>query len=535
MADNDNEPKGPDLAQGIAAAELAEGGMLAGHVGDEAVLLVRHGGKVAALAAHCTHYDGPLADGLIVGDTIRCPWHHACFDLRTGEALAAPALSPPRLLRGRASATAASSSAPRRISRKPQRPSGVRSASSSSAAAPPASPRRRCCGGAVRRRASPCCANDSAAPVDRPNLSKDYLAGTRAGGLGAAARPTTGTPTTASRCAEDRGRRARCREAQDASRSATARRCGFDTLLLATGAEPVRLPIPGAELPHVHVLRSLADSRAIIARRRRRRKRAVIIGASFIGLEVAAALRARDIDVHVVAPEKRPLERVLGPELGDFVRALHEEHGVVLPSRATASPRIERRSVDARRAAQRSTPIWSSSASACGRDSALAEKAGLAIDRGVVVDAIPRDQRARHLCRRRHRALARSRYGRAHPRRALGGRRAAGPDRGAQHAGRARRRSAPCRSSGASITTCRSTMSATPKSWDAIEIDGDVMKRDCLVRYRKGGKRAGHRLDLPRSREPGGRGRDGERGGRRGILTAVIQVTRPSSGRGRQR
>ena len=101
----------------------------------------------------------------------------------------------------------------------------------------------------------------------------------------------------------------------------------FDKLLLATGAEPVRLPISGADLGHVHYLRSLADSRAIIEAAKNA-KRAVVIGSSFIGLEVAASLRARGLAVDIVAPEKVPLERVLGQKLGAFVQKKHESEGV---------------------------------------------------------------------------------------------------------------------------------------------------------------------------------------------------------------
>ena len=94
MAEDQSNPTGPDLLLGVAFAELADGSKLLGHVGGDEVLLVRRGTEVFAVAARCTHYHGPLSEGLVVGDTVRCPWHHACFDLRTGEALRAPAFDP---------------------------------------------------------------------------------------------------------------------------------------------------------------------------------------------------------------------------------------------------------------------------------------------------------------------------------------------------------------------------------------------------------------------------------------------------------
>ena len=158
----------------------------------------------------------------------------------------------------------------------------------------------------------------------------------------------------------------------------------YDRLLLATGAEPVRLPIPGADQPHVHTLRTVADSRAIIASANGA-KRAIVIGASFIGLEAAAALRARDIEVHVVAPEQRPLERILGPGMGDFVRKLHEEHGVIFHLGDTVI------AIDGKRATLKSGGVLEADLVVVGVGVRprldLAEKAGLALDRGVTVNA----------------------------------------------------------------------------------------------------------------------------------------------------
>jgi apoptosis-inducing factor 3 len=146
----------------------------------------------------------------------------------------------------------------------------------------------------------------------------------------------------------------------------------------------VRLPIPGTGQPHIHTLRSLADCRGIINVAKGAR-RALVIGASFIGLEVAAALRARKIEVHVVAPERRPMERVLGPEMGDFVRTLHEEHGVVFHLEDTVA------AIEGRRARLKSGAVLEADLVIVGVGVrprlALAEQAGLSIDRGIAVNA----------------------------------------------------------------------------------------------------------------------------------------------------
>src|SRR6185437_1870235 len=331
MAEAQNAPAGPDLALGVTPADF-KNGMLLGHVGDQDVLLVQSGSSFFAIDAHCSHYHGPLADGLVVGASVRCPWHHACFDLRTGEAVRAPALGPVDCWKveqrdGRIFVKEKREPAKPQV-KLPDAPGKIVIVGGGAAGFAAAEMlRRRGFGGSIAM-----VSNDAAPPVDRPNLSKDYLAGSA---------PEDWLP-----------------------------------LRLATGAEPVRLPIPGADEPHVHTLRSLNDCRAIIASANGAR-RAVVIGASFIGLEVAASLRAREIEVHVVAPESRPMERVLGPEMGDFVRDLHEQHGVVFHLGDTVT------AIDGKRATLKGGGVLEADLFVVGAGVrprlALAEKAGLAL------------------------------------------------------------------------------------------------------------------------------------------------------------
>ena len=325
MAEASSEQSGPDFSLGIALGDLPEGGLLGGHVGDEAVLLARQGDAVFAVGATCTHYHGPLAEGLMVGETIRCPWHHACFSLRTGQVLRAPALDPLPCFRvdqrdGRifVGEKLAGKTAPPRLATPLRRIAIVGGGAAGSAAAEAL--REAGYEGEIAWFSA-----DGDFPPDRPNLSKDYLAGSA---------PEEWVFLRSADFYRERGitlelgRRiigldARTREL----RLADGRRLTSDALLIATGAAPRRLQVPGAREAHVLTLRSLADCRAIIALAATGR-RAVVVGASFIGLEAAAALAARGVIVTVVAPEAVPMGRVLGPELGNFLKALHEEHGV---------------------------------------------------------------------------------------------------------------------------------------------------------------------------------------------------------------
>jgi NADPH-dependent 2,4-dienoyl-CoA reductase/sulfur reductase-like enzyme/nitrite reductase/ring-hydroxylating ferredoxin subunit len=376
---------GQDFRLGLPIADLPDGMSLVGHVDGEQVLLAHIGNEFFAVGAYCTHYHGPLGEGLLTGGTIRCPWHHACFDLRTGEALQAPAFDPLSCwnveLRGDRVFVDGRREQPRkaRIGKsetdRPERIVIVGGGAAGFAAAEML--RREGFEGAITM-----LSGDAASPLDRPNLSKDYLAG-KAPEDWVPLRPDTfysendiglqlATEVTRINPA--------LREVALANGSTVP----YDRLLLATGAEPVRLWIPGFDQAQVHSLRTLADCRAIIARAETARK-AVILGASFIGLEVAAALRSRGLEVHVVAPESRPLERILGPDMGQFVQSLHEDQGVIFHLNETAVS-IAGNVMTLRSGGTLEGELFVAGIGVRPRID-LALRGGLLIDRGVVVNA----------------------------------------------------------------------------------------------------------------------------------------------------
>lgn len=339
MSQPDAPPSGPDFRQGVALAELPAHGVLAGHVAGEAALLVRTADGLRIVGAHCTHYGAPLAEGRVEGDQVHCPWHHACFDLRTGAAAGAPAFAPLPIWRVEVVDDTIYARDPVPFS--PPAGSRWRAApDEGQVRAPHASPRRiliiggGAAGYAAARRlrdrgfdgAVTMLSADADPPCDRPNLSKDFLAGTA---------PAEWIPLQDAQAYRDQDidLRLGCDVAaiDPAARIAHASQGEFayDALLLATGAEPRRLALPGFDAGQVQVLRSLADARAIVEVAAEARHVA-FVGAGFIGLEAAAALRARGLHVSVVAPEAIPLERVLGAQLGAHLAALHRAHGVAL-------------------------------------------------------------------------------------------------------------------------------------------------------------------------------------------------------------
>jgi apoptosis-inducing factor 3 len=482
MSDTPPALQGSDLALGVAPDQLADGQPLLGHAGGEPVVLVRRGDRIFAIGATCSHYGGPLAEGLVVGETIRCPWHHACFSLATGEAVGGPALLP--VARWKVTETGGKVVVGEKVesgwpARRPERtpkasPASVLIVGAGAAGSAAAEElRKQGYGGSVTL-----VDLDVDAPYDRPNLSKDYLAGNA---------PEEWIPLHPPGFYDDLGVEVLRREvvaiepARHEVELTGGERRGYGALLLAPGAEPIRLTLEGDGRPAVRYLRTLADSRTIVADAKAGH-RAVVLGASFIGLEVAASLRARGVEVRVVAPERTLFERVLGPDLGAFVQRLHQGRGVAFHLGLTA------RAVDAGVVTLSDGTTIEADLVVAGVGVrprvALAEAAGLRVERGVVVDRYLRagpdlyvvgdaarypDPITGDLIRVEHWAAA-QRQGQAAARNVLGAEHAftdvpffwsAHYDATIAYVGHAER-------------------------WDRAELDGDPDGLDCRVRYYAG-------------------------------------------------
>jgi len=474
---------GPDFSDGIEADRLPDGAMLQGKVGDEDVILARRGDEFFAVGASCTHYGGPLVKGLLHGDQLRCPLHHACFSLRTGEALHAPAFDPIPcwrvewigqnvFVRGKVSAPAR-----RSLTSTSSLASIVVIGGGAAGLAAVDMLRREGYDGPVTMISA-----DDSAPYDRPNLSKDFLAGKA---------PVDWMPLRSSDYYADQRidlvLKSRV-SSLDARRKQIQLDSGksydFGALLLATGAEPIKFAIPGASQSQLYYLRTFADSQRLIDAAGSA-KRVLVVGASFIGLEVAASLRARGIEVHIAAPEQQPLERVLGADVGRFIRGLHEAHGVVFHLGQTVTR------VDGQKATLSSGTAVEADFLVVGvgvRPSlALAEQAGLKVDRGVTVNEyletsapgvfaagdIARwpDARSGEPVRIEHWVVA-QRQGQTAARNILGR--------------RERFDAVPffwTSQYGVSIKYV-----GHAEKWDTVEIDGHLEAKDCAVSYRLGGR-----------------------------------------------
>jgi apoptosis-inducing factor 3 len=475
----------PDLAAGISLQTLEEGRALVGHVGEETVFVLRTGSSIAAFGASCTHLGGPLEDGLVDGGQALCPWHHACFDLRTGKALTAPAFNPLQQFKvdldhGKV----------------------VVSKQASSAAEPVASPSIHADSGQVmtivgggaagfaaahtlrekgwRGRIAMYSADENA-PYDRTLLTKDYLDGNFGDDQLEIAKDRFAklavdlaleTPVQA---IDIRGK---------ALVLPSGRSKPYHKLLLATGSTPKALEIPGADQSQVQVLRTLADCRRLLAAASKAR-RILVIGSSFIGLEAAASLRSRGLSVHVVGPHRHPMEKLLGRGLSELILDTLKSKGIEFalgrkPARLAGDSLIldngDVLPADAILAGIGVVP-----------NTDLAHSAGLRVDDGVVVDGQLRT---------------------SHPDIYAAGDIASWPDRisgqriRVEHWVVAERQG---QIAAANMLGADQEFAAVPffwskffdlsfsyvghaKDWDEVTIEGDLRKWDAVLRYSKDGK-----------------------------------------------
>ncbi|MFO8007187.1 MAG: FAD-dependent oxidoreductase [Candidatus Brocadiia bacterium] len=312
--------------------ELEEGQPLSVKVGKQSIMLVRLGDRIHACGGKCTHYGAPLADGLLVEGTIVCPWHSARFDVSTGRMEAPPALDhaghyPVKVEDG--AVYVGPKEEPQPAEREPDDRTFVILGGGAGGNAAAETLRAAGFGGRVVMVTA-----EQHVPYDRPTLSKEFMSGEA---------PAKWLPLRSEKFYDRRdielltGRQVAGLDTEAMTIIfEDGEELACDAVLLASGGVPRTLDLPGADLDGVFTLRSRADAERI-ADAAEDAESVVIIGAGFIGMEVASALCERGLAVHVVAPEQVPLARVFGEQIGAWLMERHEEEGVVFHLGTTAA------------------------------------------------------------------------------------------------------------------------------------------------------------------------------------------------------
>lgn len=380
----DNSKKNPDFSDGIDISNLSNGEIISGKVGEKDAILVRTNDKHYILDAFCPHYHAPLKDGLVIDNEIRCPWHHARFNIQTGAAICAPAFDPIKgwrveiigdkvFARERLQQVKKS---PIALDKAPKNVVIIGAGAAGFAAA--FTLREEGYEGEIQMIFS-----DTSPPYDRPNLSKDYLSGNA---------PLDWLPLRPEEWYQENNIKLKSNiiveKIHTQAKKLTLKDgkiISYDKLLIATGADPIKLTIPGTGIEHIHYLRTINDCDSLISSANNV-KCVAVIGASFIGLEVAATLRKRGLEVHVIAPEAIPMAKILGPEIGYFIKKLHEDNGVIFHLEDVATEMAYNKLI------LKSGHVIEAELLVIGvgvrPNLKLAEDAGLSIDKGVLVNSL---------------------------------------------------------------------------------------------------------------------------------------------------
>jgi len=310
--------------------DLPEGQMKTATAGEQEVLLLNVKGEISALYPKCTHYGAPLADGVLNGHRLVCPWHHACFDARSGKHLEAPGIDGlPNFeveRRGNEIWVDIPESPDDRVPNDMAEPRVENEATyaiiGGGAAGAYAAEGMREAGFTGR---IVLFSDEEEVPYDRPNCSKDYLQDKA---------PEEWMPLRDEAFYKKhgivlmKGHRANWVDTEQKEiQFEEGDPVSYDKLLVCTGGTPNRLPIAGAEFDNVYTLRSLSDSR-LLQQKGKAADKAVVIGASFIAMEAAMSLQQLGCEVHVVAPEKVPFAQVFGADVGQQLKKWHEEAGI---------------------------------------------------------------------------------------------------------------------------------------------------------------------------------------------------------------